>query len=1134
MKRMLINATHHEELRVALVDGQRLFDLDIESSTREQKKSNIYKGRITRIEPSLEAAFVDYGADRHGFLPLKEIAREYFKKSPAQIEGKVNIKEVLDEGTEVIVQVDKEERGNKGAALTTFISLAGRYLVLMPNNARAGGISRRIEGDERIELKNAMADVNVPKQMGVIVRTAGIGRTSEELQWDLDYLAQFWDAITNAAEARKAPFLIYQESNVIIRAVRDYLRQDIAEVLIDSPQVHEEVLNFVRAVMPTFEAKIKLYQDDIPLFSRYQIEAQIETAFQREVKLPSGGSIVIDPTEALVSIDINSSRATKGGDIEETALQTNLEAADEIARQLRLRDMGGLIVIDFIDMTPSKNQREVEQRVRNALELDRARVQVGKISRFGLLEMSRQRLRPSLSETRSEVCPRCNGQGTIRSIESLALSIMRLMFEEASKDKTGEVRALVPVTVATFMLNEKRKQINDIESRQKVKVQIIPVASMETPHFEVQRLRDDDSDVQQQRNSYEVAMEHAEEAITEPVTVREVVREEAAIKSVPPAAPAPTPKAPPAATAAQNTLPVPRAPGEEGLLKRISRRIAAFFHGSDQQAGLPHARSTGSSAQTPPPSQQAGRPRGGDTDDRKTSSGARPDAGQRRQSQPAGPREEDNDRGNRRNRGQRRNERGSGNRARNPEAKDNRPRSDAAKGPDKAKNVEPEASRAETPTRPGADQKSPDQSRDQGTSQGNDQSKPAGQGGEPRKRQRPRRSRNRDGSPAEGQPRRRERVNTSNEAGTSGDDAPERNRDPEVVSGSADTKPPAVKVDQGQATDKTASASATPAAQDKREGTSASNAKHEVADEAGSAPAAGGPVANADVQPETAALPKSKANSSVNSRDAEAVSAPDVVEDKSTGSPASDQPAVAGQPAEESVSEQKKSEKAVPQQPDSGPQTTSSSPAGSGGDAGPVRESADNENDQGDASKPDSASKGRSGQRRPSRGRKSQARPSSAPEAAATTTEEESVGAAPSKEKAAAQGESEPTGKPKAEKPTPAAPKAESSTSESSNSDNSKSATAKTESSKSQNEEPKSPKQENVKKESAHAESDPTPPTPPAPASQQAVDVASETPALASNGRAYNDPREIRRRQREAQKADADKLPQSDKSTDPS
>lgn len=575
MKRMLINATHPEELRVALVDGQRLFDLDIESSSREQKKANIYKGRITRVEPSLEAAFVDFGADRHGFLPLKEISKEYFKKSPGQIEGKINIKDVVAEGQEVIIQVDKEERGNKGAALTTFISLAGRYLVLMPNNPRAGGISRRIEGDERAQLKDAMSDVQVPKSMGIIVRTAGIGRTTEELQWDLDYLVQFWEAITQAAGERKAPFLIHQESNVIIRAVRDYLRQDIGEVLIDSGTVYEDVLNFVRAVMPSFENKIKLYKDEIPLFSRYQIEGQIETAFQREVKLPSGGSIVIDPTEALVSIDINSSRATKGHDIEETALQTNLEAAEEIARQLRLRDMGGLIVIDFIDMTPAKHQREVEQKMREALEIDRARVQVGKISRFGLLEMSRQRLRPSLGETRSEVCPRCEGQGTIRGIESLALSIMRLIYEESSKEKTGQVRAVVPVAVATFLLNEKRKQLADIESRQEVEVVVVPAPHMETPHFEILRMRDDEAGVEHV-SSYQVAQEYSEreEEIFEAPAAQPPVREQAAVKAIRPAAPAPAPAPEKAKVETQTEQ-------TQGLFSKLGRKIADFFSGEE-------------------------------------------------------------------------------------------------------------------------------------------------------------------------------------------------------------------------------------------------------------------------------------------------------------------------------------------------------------------------------------------------------------------------------------------------------------------------------------------------------------------------------------------------------------------------
>jgi ribonuclease E len=574
---MLINATHPEELRVALVDGQRLFDLDIESSSREQKKANIYKGRITRVEPSLEAAFVDFGAERHGFLPLKEISKEYFKKSPGQIEGKVNIRDVIAEGQEVIIQVDKEERGNKGAALTTFISLAGRYLVLMPNNPRAGGISRRIEGDERAHLKEAMNDVQIPKSMGIIVRTAGIGRSTEELQWDLDYLVQFWEAISQAAGERKAPFLIHQESNVIIRAVRDYLRQDIGEVLIDADSVYEDVLNFVRAVMPTFENKIKVYKDEIPLFSRYQIEAQIETAFQREVKLPSGGSIVIDPTEALVSIDINSSRATKGQDIEETARQTNLEAAEEIARQLRLRDMGGLIVIDFIDMTPAKHQREVEQKVREALEIDRARVQVGKISRFGLLEMSRQRLRPSLGETRSEVCPRCEGQGTIRGIESLALSIMRLIFEECSKEKTGEVRAIVPVAVATFLLNEKRKQLADIEARQEVQVVVVPAPHMETPHFEIVRMRDDETGAEHV-SSYQVAQEYneREEEILEAPAAPPPVREQAAVKAIRPVAPAPTPAQAPAAKADDTSK-----EQTESLFSRLGRKIADFFSGEE-------------------------------------------------------------------------------------------------------------------------------------------------------------------------------------------------------------------------------------------------------------------------------------------------------------------------------------------------------------------------------------------------------------------------------------------------------------------------------------------------------------------------------------------------------------------------
>ncbi len=491
MKRMLINATQEEELRVALVDGQRLYDLDIENRTRIQKKASIYKGRITRVEPSLEAAFVDFGAERHGFLPLKEIASEYHtKKSDGN--GRPGIKDLVAEGTEVIVQVEKEERGNKGAALTTYISLAGRYLVLMPNNPRAGGISRRIEGDERAEMREIISSLNILDGMGVIVRTAGVGKQQEELQWDLDYLLTLWDSITEASKKRSAPFLIFQESNVIIRTIRDYLRQDIGEVLFDTRDAYEEAINFVRQVMPHYESRIKLYEDALPLFNRYQIEAQIESAFQREVKLPSGGSIVIDPTEALISIDINSSRSTRGADIEETALTTNMEAAEEIARQLRLRDMGGLVVIDFIDMSANRNQKEVENRMRDVLEADRARVQVGRISRFGLLEMSRQRLRPSLEETSAIVCPRCNGQGVIRDIKSLCLSILRVLQEEANKQRTAEIRAIVPIAVASYLLNEKRQAVADIETQSHARVVIVPNPHLETPHYEIQNINQQD------------------------------------------------------------------------------------------------------------------------------------------------------------------------------------------------------------------------------------------------------------------------------------------------------------------------------------------------------------------------------------------------------------------------------------------------------------------------------------------------------------------------------------------------------------------------------------------------------------------------------------------------------------------
>ncbi|UZJ45509.1 ribonuclease E [Marinimicrobium sp. C6131] len=564
MKRMLINATQPEELRVALVDGQWLYDLDIENRNREQKKANIYKGKITRVEPSLEAAFVDYGAERHGFLPLKEISREYFSKAPNDVEGRIKIKEVVKEGTEVIVQVDKEERGNKGAALTTFVSLAGRYLVLMPNNPRAGGISRRIEGEDRAQLKDALSGVEIPSGMGIIIRTAGVGRSSEELQWDLNYLLQLWESIDKAAKSAPAPNFLFQESNVIIRAIRDYLRQDIGEVIVDNKEAFDLANGFIQQVMPNFGSKVKLYNDDIPLFNRYQIESQIETAFQREVKLPSGGSIVIDVTEALVSIDINSSRATKGGDIEETALQTNLEAADEIARQLRLRDMGGLIVIDFIDMQPARNQREVENRMRDALNMDRARVQVGRISRFGLLEMSRQRLRPSLGEVHSKVCPRCNGQGTIRSTRSLALSILRLVEEEAQKERSAEIRAIAPVSVATYLLNEKRKTISNIEQRNSTRVVVVPNADMMTPHFEVQRLRDDDEGTLE--TSYKIvatADEHSEEEV------------ETSSKPAPVPQPAVQPATP------TQAAPTPVAPKQPGLWERFVALLVKLFKGDE-------------------------------------------------------------------------------------------------------------------------------------------------------------------------------------------------------------------------------------------------------------------------------------------------------------------------------------------------------------------------------------------------------------------------------------------------------------------------------------------------------------------------------------------------------------------------
>jgi ribonuclease E len=590
MKRMLINATQAEELRVAIVDGQTLYDIDIEQPSKEQKKSNIYKGRITRLEPSLEAAFVDYGADRHGFLPLKEISRDYFQAGVDH--NKAGIRELLKEGQEVVVQVDKDERGNKGAALTTFISLAGRYMVLMPNSPTAGGVSRRIEGDDRAELKKAMDALAIPDDMGVIIRTAGVGRDAEELQWDLDYLLSVWKAIAEAALTKPAPFLIYQESRLIVRALRDYLRSDVGEILVDTDELYETAREFMQQVMPHNLRKLKAYKDDIPLFNRFQIESQIEGAYERNVRLPSGGSIVVDQTEALTAIDVNSARATKGGDIEETAFHTNLEAAEEVARQLRLRDLGGLVVIDFIDMSSNKHQREVENKLQNALKYDRARVQIGRISRFGLLEMSRQRLRPSLGESSQIVCPRCEGHGRMRSVESLSLSIIRVAEEHAMKDNTGQVLIQAPLEIANFLLNEKRSALREIEQRHDAPIIIVADESLHTPHYEVTRIRENELGEESSKPSYQrgtprklpvhaltkaqlnipaaPAVTHVKHA--QPAPVRE--EREAPVA----AAPAPTPVAAPVAAAA------PAASG--GVIGWFKRLLG----GSEAAAPAPQAR----------------------------------------------------------------------------------------------------------------------------------------------------------------------------------------------------------------------------------------------------------------------------------------------------------------------------------------------------------------------------------------------------------------------------------------------------------------------------------------------------------------------------------------------------------------
>jgi ribonuclease E len=631
MKRMLFNATHAEELRVAIVDGQKLIDIDIETAGREQRKSNIYKGVVTRVEPSLEACFVDYGEERHGFLPFKEISRTYFKQGVDV--GRARIQDAISEGTELVVQVEKEERGNKGAALTTFVSLAGRYLVLMPNNPRGGGVSRRVEGNEREELRDAIDQLELPPGASVIARTAGIGRQVEELQWDLNYLLQLWTAIDDAARPvyrnaagdgveqsssdgqknkrlNPAPFLIFEESSLVIRAIRDYFHPSIGEILVDTDDIAEQARQFMAHVMPDMVDRVKRYKDDVPLFSRFQIEHQIETAHSRTVPLPSGGAIVIDHTEALVAIDVNSARATKGSDIEETATRTNLEAADEAARQLRLRDLGGLIVIDFIDMEESKNQKAVESRLKDALHYDRARVQMGKISRFGLMELSRQRLRPSLSEGSHVTCPRCNGVGVIRDTESSALHILRILQEEAMKENTAAIHAQVPVDVATFLLNEKRTDIAKLEARLRVSVILIPNKYLETPHYKVERLRHDDERLDQAKLSFERTEAPATEteytAGKAAAGERAKAKQEAVVRGIVPESPAPVVAAPAPAPAPVALPAVAQpAPAPAGFWQRIK----SIFTGETPAPAAPIAASVAQSADKADRAERGERPR---------------------------------------------------------------------------------------------------------------------------------------------------------------------------------------------------------------------------------------------------------------------------------------------------------------------------------------------------------------------------------------------------------------------------------------------------------------------------------------------------------------------------------------------
>ena len=649
MKRMLINATQQEELRVALVDGQKLYDLSIDIPSREQKKGNVYKARVTRVEPSLEAAFVEYGSQRQGFLPLKEVAREYFRFQPAP-GARFNIRDVLQESQEILVQVEKEERGNKGAALTTFISLAGRFLVLMPNNPRAGGVSRRIEGEERDVTRDSLEQLRVPDGMGTIVRTAGVGRAPEELQWDLDNLRANWDAIVTASGERPAPFLVYQESDAVTRALRDYLSDDIGEVLIDESGAHGRALEYVqRFQTPEAQRQIKLYADDVPLFTRFQIESQIESAYSHTVTLPSGGSIVIDYTEALVSIDINSARATRGADIETTAYNTNLEAAEEIARQLRIRDLGGLIVIDFIDMESKKNQQGVEDRLRETVRSDRARIQLGRISRFGLMEMSRQRLRPSLGESTHLACPRCSGMGTIRSVESMALAVLRLIGEEVRKERTTRVVAQLPVDVATFLINEKREWLHQLESQREANIVLVPDSNMQTPNYSIRRVRDDELGLPENAvTSYQMAGQAPAELDFKSATEQRAAAAPAAVQQIAPAAPAPAP------------APAARPPAGPGLWTRFLR----WLRGGD---GAPRA----AQQETQRVATRDERPSGRHGRDHRDDRSGRPHHRDR------GPRR-DRDRGRDRNRDRHRepDREQRDERARADHARDDRPRSD--------------------------------------------------------------------------------------------------------------------------------------------------------------------------------------------------------------------------------------------------------------------------------------------------------------------------------------------------------------------------------------------------------------------------------------------------------------------------